>query len=124
MITAIQRKKLFPLLVMMVALAGMTLSVVGEASSHGIAELAETPAMDLDGHPHSHDHHSHDAEEKPDIPLHHDSGNHTHESVDQLIICLVSSQPLAFRQPVPFAGDSPRSFRYRLERPPKASLIV
>ncbi|WP_372985688.1 hypothetical protein [Marinobacter sp.] len=124
MITAIHRKKLFPLLVMLVALAGMTLSVVGEAASHGIAELTETSAMDLDDHPHSHDHHSHDADEKPDIPLHHDSGNHTHESVDQLTIRLVSSHVLAFRQPVPFAGDSPRSFRYRLDRPPKASLAV
>mgnify|MGYP000306644859 CR=1 FL=1 len=119
MITAIHRTKVFSLIVMLVALTGMTLSVVGEAASHGIAELTEMPAMDHTDHPHSHDHHSHDPDEKSDIPLHHDSGNHSHESVDQFTIRLVSSHILAFRIPVPFAGDPPRSFRYRLERPPR-----
>lgn len=124
MITAIHRKKLIPLLAMLLALAGLTLSVIGEASSHGIAELAESAAVELHDHQHSHDSHSHDGDEESDIHLHHDSGNHTHESVDQLTIHLITDHVISHRQPVPFAGNSPHSFRYRLDRPPKASLIL
>ena len=40
MVTAIQRKNLLQMLVMLFALIGMSLSVIGEASSHGAAELA------------------------------------------------------------------------------------
>ncbi|QIB50031.1 MULTISPECIES: hypothetical protein [Pseudomonas] len=120
MITAIHRKKLLPILVMLFALAGMSLSVIGEASSHGIAELAETSVLDQDDHPHSHD----DSDGKSDIHLHHDTGNHSHESVDHLTIRLLSDYSISLRQPIPFAGDSPRSFRYRLYRPPKAFLTV
>lgn len=118
--TAIHRKKLLPILAMLIAVAGMSISVIGEAFSHGVAELAETPAVDHDDQPHSHD----DFDEKPERHLHHDSGNHTHESVDHLTIRLLSDYSTPFRQPIPFAGDSPRSISYRLDRPPKAPLTV
>ena len=129
MITGIHPRKLFPLLVMLLALAGMTLSVIGEAFSHGVADLSAIPAVDHYDHLHNdefhgHDAHSHDADENQNASLHHDSGNHTHESVDRLTIPLASRPLMSFRQTTPYAGDSPRNFRYRLERPPKAFLIV
>lgn len=120
MITAIHRRKLLPIIIMLFAMIGMSLSVIGEASSHGVAELAETSAIDHDDHPHSHD----DEDEKSDVHLHHDTGNHTHESVDHLTIRLLSDYSISLRQSIPFAGASPRSFRYRLDRPPKTSLTV
>ncbi len=120
MITAIHRQNLIPLLALLLALAGMTFSVIGEASSHGIAELSESVSVDQDDHSHSHD----DFEEKSDSHLHHDAGNHTHESLDRLAIPLASRPLISFRQPTPYAGDSPRSVRYRLDRPPKVPLIV
>lgn len=124
MITAIHRKKLLPTLVMLFALAGMSLSVIGEAFSHGVAELAGTPELSQTDHPHSHAVHSHEIEDKSDVRQHHDSGNHTHESVDQRVIPLVSEAVISIRQTIPFAGESPHSFRYRLDRPPKAYLTV
>ena len=124
MITAIHRKKLIPIFVIMFALAGMTFSIVGETSSHGIAELTESSATYQDEHPHSHDFDSSDTDEKPQLHLHHDSGNHTHESPGELTIHLASDQEISLRRPIPFAGGSPRSFRYRLDRPPKASLTI
>lgn len=124
MITAIHRKKLIPLFVMLFALAGMTFSVVGETSSHGIAELTEFSAVDQGDHPHNHDFDNRDTDEKLQLHLHHDSGNHTHESADQLSIHLLSDQEISLRRPIRFAGGFPRSFRYRLDRPPKASLTV
>jgi len=124
MITAIHRKNLIPLLALLFALAGITFSVIGEASSHGVAELSESVSVsvsvDQDDHSHSHD----DFDEKSDIHLHHDAGNHSHESMDHLKLHLISNYSISLRQPTPYAGDSPRSFRYRLDRPPKASLIV
>lgn len=118
MLTAIHRRKLFPILVMLIAMAGLSHSLIGEAFSHGVAEIAHSPAADQDDHPHSHD----DVDEKSEVHLHHDTGNHTHESVDQLTVRLLSDYSTSFRQPIPFAGDSPHSFRYRLERPPKATV--
>lgn len=117
MITAIHRKMLLPVLVMLLALAGMSLSVVGEASSHGVAELAGAASVEHDEHPHSHD----DADEKSDDHAHHDTGNHSHESFDHPTIRPVSGARMSLRQLTPHAGDSPRRFRYRLERPPKAA---
>ncbi len=119
MITAIHRKKLIPIFIMLFAVAGMSISVIGEASSHGVVELVETSGTD-DHHPHSHD----DVDEKSDVHLHHDTGNHTHESVDHPTIHLLSDYPILLRQSMPFAGDSPRSLRDRLDRPPKTSLTV
>ncbi|MFO8142289.1 MAG: hypothetical protein R6T87_10485 [Marinobacter sp.] len=124
MITAIHRKKLIPLFVMLFALAGMTFSVVGETSSHGVAELTASLAVDQDVHPHSHDFDSGDTDEKRQLHLHHDSGNHTHESADQCTTHLVCDPELSLRRPIPFAGGSPHSFRYRLDRPPKVALTV
>ena len=124
MIPASQRRTLLPTLLMLFALAGLSLSTVGEAFSHGVVELAVDSESQLSTHPDTHDGHghSHDGDEEADAPLHHDAGNHTHETVDQLGIPVVSFVSIALRQSVPFAGDSPRSLRYRLERPPKKFL--
>lgn len=110
---------------MLVALAGLSLSVIGESFSHGVVDLAGDRESQLSGHPDSHHghEHSHDFDEDAEMAsLHHDAGNHTHETVDQLRVPLASQSLSVLRQPLPFAGDSPRSLRYRLERPPKASL--
>jgi hypothetical protein len=111
---------LIPLLALLLALAGMSLSAVGEASSHGIAELSAFVSEGHDNHSHSHD----NFDEKSDSHLHHDAGNHTHESADRLTTRLIPGYSILLRLPIPYAGDSPRRFRYRLERPPKTSLIV
>lgn len=125
MITVIHRKKrLLPTLIMLLALAGMSLSVIGEAFSHGVAELTDTAVVEQDDHPHSHDGHSHDTSKMSELSPHHDPGNHTHESVDQLKIPPLPEDITAIQQPVPFAGGLPRSFRYRLDRPPKARFPV
>lgn len=125
MISAIHQRKLLPTVVMLFALAGLSLSVIGESFSHGVAELAGDWESQFDGHPGSHGGHGHihDFDQEPETAsLHHDAGNHTHETVDQLRVPFVSQSLTVFRQPVPFAGGSPRSLRYRLERPPKVSL--
>ena len=110
---------------MLFALAGLSLSVIGESFSHGVAEIAGEWEFQSDGH-HGNQGghgHSHDFDEEPESPSqHHDAGNHTHETADQLRVPFVSQSPTIFRQAIPFAGGSPRSLRYRLERPPKASL--
>ena len=127
MISAIHQRKLLPTLVMLFALAGLSLSVIGTSFSHGVAELAAGWNSQFGGHPDSHHEHghSHDFDEEPGTTsLHHDAGNHTHETVDQLRIPAISQSLTVLRQPVPYAADSPRSLRYRLERPPKASLLV
>jgi hypothetical protein len=126
MISAIYPRKLLPMLVMLFALAGLSLSVVGESFSHGVAELAGDHESGLNGHSDSHDGHghSHDLDEEAETSLHHDAGNHTHETVDQLRVPTVSRVLSILRQPAPFAGESPRSLRYRLERPPKTLLFA
>ncbi|MDX5385741.1 MAG: hypothetical protein LPK24_04325 [Marinobacter sp.] len=113
------------MLVMLFALAGLSLSVIGESFSHGVANLAGDWESQPDGHPGSYGAHghTHDFDEEPETSsVHHDAGNHTHETVDQLRVPFVSQSLTVLRQPVPFAGGSPRSLRYRLERPPKASI--
>ena len=52
MISAHHRQMLLPLLLMLLALTGMSLSAVGEASSHGLAELAGK----ISGGDHDHGH--------------------------------------------------------------------
>lgn len=124
MISTIRQRKLLPTLVMLFALAGLSLSVIGASFSHGVAELAGD-WQQVSSHPnHHHGHgHSHDTGEDPDkASLHHDAGNHTHETVDQLRVPVVSRSMTILRQPVSYAGDTPRSLTYRLERPPKASI--
>jgi hypothetical protein len=118
MVTAIQGKNLLQMLVMLFALIGMSLSVIGEASSHGVAELAAPTTLDQESHPHSHDSGGEDSENH----IHHDTGNHTHETMGHLTNRLLASQSMSLRQIIPFAADSPRSFRYRLDRPPKDSM--
>ena len=125
MISAINQRKLLPTLVMLFALAGLSLSVIGESFSHGVANLAGEWESQSDGHPANHGAHghTHNFDEEPETSsVHHDAGNHTHETVDQLRVPFVSQSLTVLRQPVPFAGGSPRSLRYRLERPPKASI--
>jgi hypothetical protein len=119
MVAATHRKKSIPLLALLFALAGMTLSVVGEASSHGLAELSALVSEVHDNQSHNHG----DFDEKSDNHLHHDASNHSHESADRLTAQLISGYSISLRLRAPYAGDSPRSFRYRLERPPKTSLI-
>lgn len=115
MISAHHRQMLLPLLLMLLALTGMSLSAVGEASSHGLAELAGK--ISGGDHDHGHD----ELDEKPDGHAHHDSGNHSHESLDHPTIRPVTGPRMSAR-PLPIlAGESPRRFRYRLERPPKPS---
>jgi len=125
MISVIRQRKLLPTLVMLFALAGQSLSVIGESFSHGVVELAGDWESGADSHPGNHGGHGHthdfDGESETASP-HHDAGNHTHETVDRLRVPIVSRSPTILRQPVPFAGGSPRSLRYRLERPPKVSL--
>ena len=125
MISAIHQRKLLPTLVMLLALAGLSLSVIGESFSHGVANLAGEWESQSDGHPANHGAHghTHDFDKEPETSsMHHDAGNHTHETVDHLRVPFVSQSLTVLRQPVPFVGGSPRSLRYRLERPPKASL--
>lgn len=117
MITTMHRKMLLPILVMLLSLSGMSLSVVGDASSHGLAELTGDSSGGHRDHSHSHD----DLDDKSEEHVHHDSSNHSHESLDHPAIRPVSGHWMSVRQPPSHAGDSPRSFRYRLERPPKAS---
>ena len=120
MVAATHRRKLIPLLALLLALTGMTLSVIGEASSHGVAELSALVSESHDNHSHSHD----DFDEKSDSHLHHDASNHSHESADRLTTRLIPGYSISLQLPIPYAGDSPRSFRNRLERPPKNFLIV
>lgn len=127
MISATNQRRLLPTLVMLFALAGLSLSVIGESFSHSVVELAGDWESRISGHPDSHHGHghSHDFDEETETSsLHHDAGNHTHETVGQLRAPLVSQSLSILRQPVPFAGDSPRSLRYRLERPPKTLLLT
>ena len=125
MISAVHQRKLLPTLVMLFALAGLSLSVIGESFSHGVANLAGNWESKADNHLGSHGKHghTHDFDEEPKkTSLHHDAGNHTHETVDHLRIPFVSQSLTVLRKPIPFAGGSPRSLRYRLDRPPKVSL--
>lgn len=122
----IDRRSLLPALVMLLALAGLSLSVIGEAFSHGVVELAGDTESELSNQAnfhHGHGH-SHGYDTEPESSLHHDASNHTHETVDQLTIPLVNQRFNTYRQPLPFAGGSPRSVRYRLERPPKDSYLA
>jgi hypothetical protein len=124
MIKRTYRKKLLPLLVMLLALAGMNLSVIGGASSHGVVYLTHGMAIDQHNSAHDYDADLHGAESMSETSPHHDSSNHTHESVDQLTIHLISRNPISSRQPNNLAEDTPRSIHYRLDRPPKNLLIV
>lgn len=125
MISAIHQRKLLPTLVILFVLVGLSLSVIGESFSHGVANLAGDWKSQFDGQPGSHGAHghTHGFDEEPETSsVHHDAGNHTHETVDHLRVPFVSQSLTVLRQPVPFAGGSPRSLLYRLERPPKALL--
>lgn len=117
MISVVHRKMLFSIFVMLLALSGMSLSAVGEASSHGLAELVDEASREHDEHSHIHD----ELDEKSEGHLHHDSSNHSHESVDHPTIHTISGHWTSVRQLPWLAVNSSRSFRYRLERPPKAS---
>lgn len=124
MITAIHRKKEVSVIVMLIALIGMTFSVMGETSSHGVSKLTEADLLHADDHSHSHDDHSYSQQDQQDRHSHHDSGNHSHESADRLTMQLFANLTPSLRRPVPFAGEDPRSFRYRLDRPPKSCVVA
>nr|MCS5575175.1 hypothetical protein [Pseudomonadales bacterium] len=59
MISAIHPRKLLPTLVILLALAGLSLSVIGESFSHGVANLAGDWESKSDGYPGSHGAHGH-----------------------------------------------------------------
>ncbi|GAA3955944.1 hypothetical protein [Allohahella marinimesophila] len=120
MMIAINNRQLLPILVMLLALTGLALSMIGEASSHGVAAVAELPVGDHDRHSHGHD----DVDEEPTGHVHHDSGNHTHDTIHHLTIRLLSRLSTAYQQPTPYTGDPPRSVRTRLDRPPKTAPTV
>lgn len=122
MLTAMPRKKLLSAFFMLIALAAMSLSVIGGAFSHGVAELTDTPPLDPADHHHSHDAHSHEFDRGAEIHAQHDPGNHTHETIDQLKLPPLPQIITAIQQPLPFTGGLPRKFPYRLDRPPKARL--
>ena len=70
MISALHQRKLLPTLVMLFALAGLSLSVIGESFSHGVANLAGDWESQPDGHPGSYGAHghTHDFDEEPEHP--------------------------------------------------------
>jgi hypothetical protein len=108
MITAIHRQNLIPLLALLLALAGMTFSVIGEASSHGIAELNESVAVTVDQDNHSHNHD--DFDEKSDSHPHHDAGNHSHESADRLTSRFITGYSISLRLLMPSSEILPAAF--------------
>jgi len=106
MITAIHQQNLIPLLALLLALAGMTLSVVGEASSHGVAELSTFVSEGHDNHSHNHD----DFDEKSDSHPHHDAGNHSHESADRLTSRFITGYSISLRLLMPSSEILPAAF--------------
>ncbi|PAU86271.1 hypothetical protein CK507_15610 [Pseudomonas sp. WN033] len=117
MISAFQRKQLLPMLVVLLALLGMSVSAVGETSSHGLAALAGEISGGQHDKSHSHD----EFDEESDKHAHHDSSNHSHESLGHPTIRPVAAPLMSVRQLPLLAGRTPPRFHYRLERPPKAS---
>lgn len=117
MTSAFHHKQLLPMLVVLLALLGMSVSAVGEASSHGLAALAGEISGGQHDQSHSHD----EFDEESDEHAHHDSSNHSHESLGHLTIRSVPAPLMSARQLPLLAGKAPLRFRYRLERPPKAS---
>ncbi len=115
MIIALHHKLLVPVLVMLLAVAGLSLSAIGEASSHGLVEMTGSSG---DDHDHSHHDHDHDSDVGGQHP-HHDAGNHSHESLEHPVLVTLLGSKATLRHYSPVAGESPRTFRYRLERPPK-----
>lgn len=127
MIAATRKKPLLPMLLMLLALGGMMLSMVGDAASHGIAELPAPDSLAQDQHHSTHDHHHHDNHDpQPDsYSLHHDGGNHTHETVGQLMTDIAARHTHNLAQPpAPYSEGSPGGLRYRLERPPKQTPVL
>lgn len=109
MIATIRHRTLLPLMVMLIALAGMTLSTIGEASSHGIAELTGLDVTDHGDHSHSHSLEDR-SESSHGSHQHHDSGNHTHETADRLTITLTPAQVISHGNPCLSPEPRPRIF--------------
>lgn len=124
MIAAINRKKGFPVIIMLIVLIGMTASVMGQTSSHGVPELTGATTLSEGDHSHGQKHHNHTVQDEHDRHSHHDPGNHSHESADRLTLPIFSDLTPSLRRPVPLAGENPRSFCYRLDRPPKLRTMI
>jgi hypothetical protein len=92
----IHYKILLAILIMLLTLTGIP--AVSEASSHGLAELTGDTSEEH---------------------THHDASNHSHESVDCQVIQHIVDRILLAHQTTSSASDSPRSVRYRIDRPPK-----
>ena len=113
------RHKHLSLLIVAIAILGITFSTIGEMFSHGSSELSE-PFSLHDDQVHFHDGHTHDFEDDPDLSYsHHDPSNHTHETPYQISIPLLMDEISTNRMAIPFSGASPEQPSYRLERPPK-----
>lgn len=124
MVTVIHRKKLLPTVVMLLALIGMSLSLIGEAFSHGATVLPGTAKPGQFGDSHNHVGYSHGVDETSEVSRPHDPGNHTHETVDQLAPPPLPQGVIGNPPPITLSVGCPRSFHYRLERPPKPRLTV
>jgi len=120
MINAIHRKKLTLFLVSALVMTGMTFSLIGAVSSHGVGVLNESVSV----HQHDHLHSQSDIDKKTHHHSFYDSGNHNHESAGGVEIHLVSDFLIPLRQPIRYSGDYDSTLRNRLYRPPKYGLIV
>jgi len=102
-------KIFFPILVLLLALA--SIPAVSEASSHSLAALAGSTSE-------THAHHD-PSNHKSDAHAHHDPSNHSHELADYPVMRHAFDFMLLAHKLTSLASDSPRSFRYRIDRPPK-----
>lgn len=93
---------------------GLVISSVGEARSHGLASMA------AESHAHVHESvGSHTHMEFSGIQLHHDAGNHSHDTADYQPLALTLT-PLFVSSLVAGERTSPPSWTsFPLERPPK-----
>lgn len=103
------------LILVCLTVPGLVFSSVGEARSHGLASMA------AESHAHVHDADgSHGHVEFSGIQLHHDAGNHSHDTADYRPLAL-TLRPLFISSSVAGEPSSPPLWTsFPLERPPKS----
>lgn len=110
-------------ILMFMVLLGQTISICGTTLSHGVAELSSMQSQ-WDEHPHSHDHDEGVQADTLERHTHHDTGNHSHDSMNWL----GCSELPEFASPLTplfrYRVASPSMFNYQLERPPKEYSLV
>ncbi|MDI5891101.1 hypothetical protein [Halomonas rhizosphaerae] len=117
------RHRLGYLFLLLLFLPGLVLTSAGEARAHGplSAEAHQEAKADRHGHAHGHDHMDDrdDRDQGDGRHLHHESGNHFHETADRLAAG-VSLAP-RFRDALRIGARHGVPLRrvYRLERPPR-----